>query len=127
MGTDEKEILERTGQVLAAWQRGDAKGAVANLAEDAVRVGAFGDIQHGRAEIEAAYQKLFSGPMKGARVRWEPTVHFLASDVAACEGQLTIQPPDGAPISGYALDLWKKRDGRWWLVEGHPKFYPPRR
>jgi uncharacterized protein (TIGR02246 family) len=127
VGAEEKEILERTTQFLEAWQRGDARAATAHMAEDAIRVGAFGDIQHGRAEIQAAYLKLFSGgPMKGATVKFDQSVRLLGSDVAVSEGPLTITPPEGAPIAGYSVELWKKRDGRWWLIEAHPKFYPPR-
>jgi uncharacterized protein (TIGR02246 family) len=127
VGADEKEILERTTTFLAAWQRGDAKAATAHMTEDAVRVGAFGDIQRGRAEIETAFQKLFSGgPMKGAKIQFDPSVRLLSGDVAVSEGALTITAPEGAPMAGFVVELWKKRDGRWWLVETHPKFYPPR-
>jgi uncharacterized protein (TIGR02246 family) len=125
VGADEKEILERTATFLAAWQRRDAKAATAHMTEDAVRVGAFGDVQRGRAEIKTAFQKLFSGgPMKGAKIQFEPSVRLLASEVAVSQGALTITPAEGAPMAGYVVELWKKRDGRWCLIETHPKFSP---
>ena len=127
MGPDEKEIIDREMQFMAAWNKGDAKAAMAWIAEDSIRVGAFGDIAHGRKEIEAAYQKLFSGPMKGAQAKYEPSVKLYAADVAVAEGPLTIQPADGsAALQGYVVEIWKKKDGHWWLAEGHPKLYPPR-
>jgi hypothetical protein len=41
---------------------------------------------------------------------------------------MTIQPPgDAAPLKGYVVQLMKKVDGRWLVLEAHPKLFPPRR
>jgi uncharacterized protein (TIGR02246 family) len=125
MSREEVEILKRVNEFVSAWQRGDAKAVMAVWAEDGVRVGAFGDVSKGPKEIETAYQKLFSGPMKGARISYEPTVRLVTTEVALVEGPLAIQPEGGAPpLKGYALDVWRKKDGRWSLLEGHPKLFP---
>ena len=124
--TDEAEVLRLENEFLGAWNRGDARGAAAVFAEDGVRIGAFGDVAQGRREIEAAYEKLLGGPMKGATASVEMKVRFLAVDVALVQGPLTIHPSGGAPpIRGYAVDIWRKQNGRWWLLEGHPKLFPP--
>lgn len=125
MTAPESEILSREKEFISAWKAGDARGAAAVYPEDGVRVGAFGDISKGRTEIENAYQKLFSGPMKGATIEWTPSVRMLSTDVGVAEGPILIQPPGGKPMPGYAIDVWVKRDGRWWLAEGHPKLFPP--
>ncbi len=121
---DESEILRLEREFMAAWNRGDALAAAAVFAEDGTRVGAFGDVAHGRREIEAAYDGLLHGRMAGAQAEWEPRVRMLSTDVAIASGPLTIRVPGGTPLNGYGLDIWKRIDGRWQLVEGHPKFFP---
>ena len=54
----QETIIAETQAFAEAWDKGDAKALASYYTEDAVRVGAFGDVQHGRAEIEAAYNKL---------------------------------------------------------------------
>jgi uncharacterized protein (TIGR02246 family) len=121
----EAEILRLEREFIAAWNKGDAHAAAAVYADDGTRVGAFGDVQHGRQEIEAAYVKLFQGMMKGATAEWEPSLRLLTTDVAVAQGSLVIRPAGGgAAIRGYALDIWKKNGGHWQLVEAHPKLFP---
>src|SRR6266542_410931 len=37
---------------------------------------------------------------------------------------MTIQPPGGAsPLKGYVVQLMKKVDGRWLVLEAHPKLF----
>ena len=54
--SEEQAIFDETEAFARAWNQGDARAAAAFFAEDGVRVGAFGDAQSGRAEIEAAYE-----------------------------------------------------------------------
>ena len=68
---DEQAIFSETAAFAEAWSKGDAKAAAAFFADDAVRVGAFGDAQRGRAAIEAAYDRLLHVTMPGATVRQE--------------------------------------------------------
>ena len=111
---------------LTHWSAGDAVGCAGAYVEDGVRVGARGDIEHGRAEIERAYEKLFAGPFQGARVTGgPPTVRALGNDYALCQAPFTIAPAQGAPIEGYSLDVMQKLHGRWWVLESHPKLFPP--
>jgi len=49
--SDEETILNETASFAKAWSQGDAKAAASYFAVDGTRVGAFGDIQHGRTEI----------------------------------------------------------------------------
>jgi len=65
---DEESIVAEVQAFSEAWSRGDAKAAASFFTEDGVRVGAMGDVQHGRAEVEAAYDKLLHGPFAGAKV-----------------------------------------------------------
>ena len=124
---DVDEIVRLEGEFLAAWNRGDARGAAAVFAEDGRRVGAFGDVQVGREQVRAAYEQLLHGLMKGATAECQVEVRLLSGDLAVAQGPLTIRPAGGgAPRVGYAMDLWRKIAGGWQIVEAHPKLFPPR-
>src|SRR5262245_46527871 len=85
-----------------AWSKGDAKGAASFYTEDGVRVGAAGDIQHGHAELEAAYDRLLHGPFSGATVTQERgTIRVLTADLALWQGGMQITPAGAPPIKGY--------------------------
>ena len=124
---DAQEAIVKEVQAFSdAWSKGDSKAAALFFTEDGMRVGAMGDVQHGRAELEVAYDKLLHGPFAGATVTQERgTVRILTVDLAVWEGGMTIQPAGGAPpLKGYVVQLMKKVDGRWLVLEAHPKLYP---
>ena len=122
----EAEVLRLEREFIAAWNRGDPHAAAAVYAGDGTRVGAFGDVSHGRQEIEAAYAKLLQGTMKGATAEWQPSVRLVSADIAVAQGPLVIHPAGGgSAIRGYSVDIWKRIGGHWQLVEGHPKLFPP--
>lgn len=130
MPKNEQEAIFSEIQAFSdAWSRGDAKAAASFYTADGVRVGAMGDVQHGRAEVEAGYDRLLHGPFAGATVTQERgTIRMLTNDLALWQGGMVIQPPGGAPpIKGYVVQLMKKENGRWLVLEGHPKIYPPPR
>jgi uncharacterized protein (TIGR02246 family) len=109
-----------------AWNAGDAKAAASFFTEDAVRVGAMGDVQRGRAELEAAYERLLQQAMAGATVTQDRgTVRMLAPDLAIWQGGMVINLPDGSSRRGHVVQVMKKVDGRWLVLETHPKFFPP--
>lgn len=123
----EQAIIAETQAFQEAWSRGDAKAAASFYTEDAVRVGASGDVQHGRAEIEAAYRRLLRESMPGAKLNQEPgTVRVLNSELAVWQGGIEILPPGGAPpLRGHVVQVMKKVSGRWLILEAHPKLFPP--
>lgn len=119
-------ILKQVAAFGEAWEKGDAKAAAAFYTEDGFRVGAFGDKQRGRAEIEAAYNKLFHETMAGAKMTMEPgSVHMFSGELALWQGAFEIFPAgSNTPLKGYALQVMKKVNGRWLILEAHPKLYP---
>jgi uncharacterized protein (TIGR02246 family)/steroid delta-isomerase-like uncharacterized protein len=110
-----------------AWNKGDAKAAASFYTEDGVRVGALGDVEHGRVEIEAGYERLLHGPFSGATVSQEHgTVRILSPDLAVWQGGMQITPASGrAPLKGHVVQLMKKVGDRWLVLEAHPKLFPP--
>ena len=126
---EEEKIIQATQDFLVAWNDGDAKAASLFYTEDGVRVGAFGDIQRGRHEIELAYDKLLHQSMPGATVKQERgSVRMLTSDLALWQGSIEIIPPTGdSPLNGYVIQVMKKIDNKWLILEGHPKIFPKRK
>lgn len=124
---DELAILNETAAFADAWSAGDAIAAASYFAADGTRVGAFGDIQHGRAEIEAAYGRLLHETMPGAVVKQERgSVCILTPEFALWQGGIEITTAGGgASLQGYVVHVMKKVEGRWLILEAHPKLYPP--
>ncbi|MEX1180221.1 MAG: SgcJ/EcaC family oxidoreductase [Cucumibacter sp.] len=126
MKTDEDAIVAEIDAFSAAWNKGDAKLTASFFTEDGVRVGAMGDRQQGRVALEAAYDRLLHGPLAGATVRQERgTVRMLTPDLAVWQCGLEIRPKGGAPMPGHVVQVMKKIGGRWLVLEGHPKLFPP--
>jgi uncharacterized protein (TIGR02246 family) len=125
--SDEQAIFDETAAFAEAWNQGDAKAAAAFFAEDGVRVGAFGDAQAGRAEIQVAYERLLHQTMPGAVVKQERgQVRILSPELAVWQGGIDIIPPGGgSTLKGHVVQVMKKVDGRWLILEGHPKIFPP--
>jgi uncharacterized protein (TIGR02246 family) len=128
MQDEYEKIIAETEAFKDAWNRGDAGSAASFFVEDGIRIGAFGDIQRGRAEIEAAYDRLLHQTMAGAQVNQEKgTVRMLTSDLAVWEAGIEIIPPDDSlPLKGHVVQLMKKVGDRWLILEAHPKLFPPR-
>jgi uncharacterized protein (TIGR02246 family) len=124
---DEQAIMNEMASFAEAWSRGDAKAAASYYTEDGTRVGAFGDIQNGRSEIEAAYDRLLHQTMPGAVVKQERgSVRMLTPELAIWQGGMEIIPAGGgATLKGYSVAVMRKVEGRWLMVEGHAKLFPP--
>lgn len=123
---DEQAIFSEIEAFTEVWNRGDARAAASFFTEDGVRVGAFGDVQHGRAELETAYKKLLHQTMTGAVAKQERgTVRMLSPELAIWQGGLEITPPNGPSLKGHVVQMMKKVEGRWLVLEAHPKFFPP--
>lgn len=124
---EEELIIQATQDFLIAWNNGDAKAASLFYTEDGLRVGAFGDIQHGRHEIEVAYDNFLHQTMPGATVKQERgSVRMLTSDLAIWQGGIEIIPAGAATsLKGYVIQVMKKVNDKWMILEAHPKLFPP--
>ncbi|HTM58525.1 MAG TPA: SgcJ/EcaC family oxidoreductase [Candidatus Udaeobacter sp.] len=123
--SDADRIRQLEKDFMSRWTAGDAAGCASLFADDGVRVGARGDVQHGRAEIEQAYTRLFGGVFKGASVTGGPAVvRPLGESYALCEAPFTITTAAGSPLQGFSIEVLRKVRGRWWILESHPKLYP---
>jgi len=89
LSNDEQAIYIEIEAFSEAWNKGDAKLAASFSTEDGVRVGVAGDIQHGRTDIEAAYDRLLHHTMSGAVIKQEKgSVRVLSPELAIWQGVL---------------------------------------
>lgn len=124
--SDERAIRSELESFIQAWNAGDASRAAAFFAPDAVRVGAFGDIQHGREAIREAMDMLLHTTMRGARLRMQPEhIRMLSPEIALSGEEVEITLSDDSVLKGYSLTVWKKVEERWLMLEAHPKLFPP--
>jgi len=70
--SDETAIVKLHQDFQDAWSRGDANALARCFAPDAVRVGAFGDVQRRRSEIRDVYSSKRSGLTAIAKTRDPP-------------------------------------------------------
>lgn len=126
--TDKENILKEVQSFSDAWNRGDAQAAASFYTKDCIRVGAFGDIAHGREELKEAFTKLLTQGMPGASVKqFNESVRILTSEYALWQGNIEITiPGNPAPLKGHVVQVMKKVEGRWLVLEAHPKFFPSR-
>lgn len=123
---DEDSIYKELDDFVVAWNKGDAKGAASFYTLDGTRVGAYGDIRHGRAEVERGYDQLLQQTMKGSSVKQEKgSIRMLTPDLAVWQGAFEMIPPGKLAMKGYVVQVMKKVSGRWLVLEAHPKFFPP--
>ena len=123
---EQEAIYQELDHFVEAWNRGDAKAAASFYTEDGTRVGAMGDIQHGRKELEMAFDTLLNKKMVGAKAKQEKgTIRILTPELAIWQGGLEIyMPGDSTSIKGYVVQVMKKVNGKWFVLEGHPKLFP---
>ena len=127
---NEETIYAETEAFREAWNKGDVKLVTSFFTDDAIRVdgvGAFGATQRGKKELEAAYDRLFNQTMKGIQMKYldRGEVRMLSPDFAVWQGNLEIIRPDGISTKGHVVEIFKKVNDRWLIVEAHPKFPTP--
>ena len=125
--SNEEMIFQVVDDFENAWNHADSKVAASFFTNDAMRVGAFGDVQHGIDEIETAYKKLLEQTMPGATVKQEKgNVRMLTDHFAIWQGGLQIILPNENILKGHVVQIMKKENDKWLILEAHPKFFPSR-
>jgi uncharacterized protein (TIGR02246 family) len=126
---DKEDILKETEKFIEAWNSGDAKLCASFYDEDGIRVGAEGDIHQGRPQIEAAYEYVLHKISPGARATASKgTVRLLTPEYALWQTSYTIEKPgDSLRLAGHVVEVLKKVNGRWLILEAHPKLFPQKK
>lgn len=127
---NDEAIYTETEAFRQAWNKGDVKLVTSFFTDDAIRVdgvGSYGAIQRGKGELEAAYTRLFHQTMSGIQMKYldKGEIRMLSPDFAVWQGNLEIIRPDGISTKGHVVEILKKVNNRWLIVEAHPKFPSP--
>ena len=113
---DEQAMQARAKEMIAAFNRGDAKTLAAMFTENGDYMDEGGRRIQGRAAIEQYFQKLFDAG-KGAELRVHKTgVRMVRPDLAITDGVMEVIPPGGGlSSSARYTTVQVKQDGKWFL------------
>ena len=128
--TSEDEIRRIVAGQVVAWNAGDGGAYAQHLSDDVSFTNIFGMVMYGReafakrhAEILASFYK---GTTKHHAIR---RIRFITPDVALVDidnevrGVKTMPGggivPDGGVIKTQLMEVFARRDGRWWIEAYH--------
>ncbi|MER3455469.1 MAG: hypothetical protein C4303_01880 [candidate division GAL15 bacterium] len=125
---EERAVLQQVEAFVHAWNRGMPGPLPPSTRRMVCALGAFGEEARGRAQIEAAFEELLRKTMAGATVRMEPgSVRMLSLEFWVWQGRFEIALPDQkTALKGHAVQVMQEVQGRWRVLEGHPKLFPSR-
>lgn len=111
---DDAGVAELLEQYKSAWNAGDAKTLAALYSENAIRLAGYAEPLSGRAAIEQAFAKNFTGSWKGTTLAVRPErTETLAPDVRLQEGIYEIRRAAGEPQRGRYLNTLVREGGQW--------------
>ena len=110
---DEAAIRKAVESYVAAFNRGDAEGVAAHWSTDGEYASPSGERFKGRPAILAEFKASFA-ESKGQRVEVsDPTVRFIAPNVAVEEGTARVTRAGEAPDETSYMAVHVKQDGKW--------------
>ena len=127
---DEAEIQELLGELIDAWNRGDADAFGARYRSDATFTNVNGNFCIGRDEFNFRHEEIFRGALSGTTLALTAKkLRFVRPDVAIVDVDVSIfgcaaRPPgihvgsDGA-LRTCLLMVLTKDAGRWWIAAYH--------
>lgn len=117
-GPEDAAIRAHFSSFALAFARGDATAVAAGYADDADIVRPNQPAVVGRAAIQAFYERMFAGPLKGvAKTTQVDRVRLVTPTVAVVDSSYTLdrdEPPLHA--RGASLSVLEKREGGWVTV-----------
>ena len=115
---DEDAVRAHFTSFAEAWLKGDAREVAAGYAEDADIVRPNQPPVTSRAAIQAFYEQMFAGPLRGvAKAMKVDRVRLVTADVAVVDASYTLDRDDPAlHAKGVSVSVLAKRNGRWVTV-----------
>jgi uncharacterized protein (TIGR02246 family) len=115
---DEAAVRAHFAPFTDAWMKGDAAAVAAGYAEDADIVRPEQPPVAGRPAIQAFYERMFAGPLKGvAKTMRVDRVRLVTEALAVVDASYTLDREEPAlHAKGVSLTVLQKRDGRWATV-----------
>lgn len=118
-GADEEAAVRAHFDSFAeAWVKGDARAVAAGYAEDADIVRPNQPPVSGRAAIQAFYEQMFAGPLRGvAKTMVVDRIRLVTGDVAVVDASYTLDRQEPAlHAKGVSVTVLAKRGGGWSTV-----------
>ena len=127
---DETEIQQLLGELMDAWNRGDASAYGARYRADGTFTNVNGGFHVGRDEFNLRHDEVFRGVFKGTTLSLTTRkLRFLRPDIAVVDIDVGVfgchaRPPgvqagpNGALRTCLLLVLTKD-DGKWWIAAYH--------
>lgn len=114
----EAGIRAHSASFAEAFAKGDARAVAEGYAEDADIVRPNQPPVVGRAAIQAFYERMFAGPLKGvAKTTVVDRVRFVTPTVAVVDSSYTLDRDEPAlHARGASVTVLERRDGRWVAV-----------
>jgi uncharacterized protein (TIGR02246 family) len=128
--TDETSIQQLLGELVQAWNRGDAEAYGARFLADATFTSVNGLFQESRNEFNRRQEEILRGVLKSSTITLTPRkIRFVRPDIAIVDIDCglfgsTVQPPgvqtgaDGA-LRTCLLVVMVKESGSWWIAAYH--------
>lgn len=119
---DEQAIRKLWEQVVAAYNRGDARTIAQLWAQDGDAMDVDGSLFRGRAEVENLFAEIFSSSRERRASSPVTSVRFLKPDVAIVDGSYEIsgrRSPAGESlpiVKGLFTFVATKKEGQWVIV-----------
>lgn len=118
MSDDEKAIRASVAAYVAAFNKGDVKGVVANFADDIETIDEDGAVTRGKKAIVADLKAKFAkGPDAKIAIKIE-AIRFPKPDVALERGSVVVTK-DGEESTGNYSAVHVKNDGKWQVTSVH--------
>ena len=114
----------------AAWDAGDAKGYASRVAPEVAFTNLFGMVMYGKPAFEARHKEILATFYKGTTKKHVVgKIRFVTADVAIVDIDNEVHgvkampagiavPPDGV-IKTQLMEVFVRRDGRWWVEAYH--------
>jgi uncharacterized protein (TIGR02246 family) len=117
-GGSPKDAVEALhGQILTAWNRGDAAGYAERFTDNAIVVGFDGSEMHGRDDIGRQLEGIFADHEVATYVRIVRGVREVADGAALLQAVVGMVPPGGGDLmpdrNAVQLLLAVRGDGGW--------------
>jgi len=115
---DEAAIRAHSASFAEAFARGDARAVAEGYGEDADIVRPNQPAVVGRAAIQAFYEQMFAGPLKGVtKTSVVDRVRFVTATVAVVDSSYTLDRAEPAlHARGASVTVLERREGRWVAV-----------
>ena len=126
----EAQIRAIVGAQAAAWTAGDGSAFVKDIAPDVSFTNLFGMVMYGAPAFAERHRQILSTFYKGTTKHHEVRrIRFVTPDVAIVDIDNEIRgvktmpagitvPPDGI-VRTQLMEVFVRRDGRWWVEAYH--------